>query len=144
MVNPTAAMLVIGDDILSGRTRAANAHPLAVELAAPVGLAVGRPHAGELGMLELVERGRLERRLVVERSGQRVEIGRGLFRGPAAHHGHALPGGVGDRRAGARGGPVGAGYCSAAPGAGPRENIGTTAPAIEPPTSGARRNSQSW
>ncbi len=33
MPNPTAAMLVIGDEILSGRTRDANMHHLAVELA---------------------------------------------------------------------------------------------------------------
>ncbi|AHD01829.1 competence/damage-inducible protein A [Leisingera methylohalidivorans] len=33
MVNPTAAMLVIGDEILSGRTRDANMHYLAGELA---------------------------------------------------------------------------------------------------------------
>ncbi|MDC0737596.1 molybdopterin-binding protein [Cognatishimia sp. SS12] len=33
MPNPTAAMLVIGDEILSGRTRDANAHYLAQELA---------------------------------------------------------------------------------------------------------------
>ena len=33
MPNPTAAMLVIGDEILSGRTRDANAHHLAQELA---------------------------------------------------------------------------------------------------------------
>ena len=32
MVNPTAAMLVIGDEILSGRTRDANMHFLAAEL----------------------------------------------------------------------------------------------------------------
>lgn len=32
MANPTAAMLVIGDEILSGRTRDANAHHLAGEL----------------------------------------------------------------------------------------------------------------
>ena len=32
MPNPTAAMLVIGDEILSGRTRDANMHHLAVEL----------------------------------------------------------------------------------------------------------------
>lgn len=32
MANPTAAMLVIGDEILSGRTRDINAHVLAVEL----------------------------------------------------------------------------------------------------------------
>ena len=32
MSNPTAAMLVIGDEILSGRTHEANAHYLAVEL----------------------------------------------------------------------------------------------------------------
>ncbi|MEX0351000.1 MAG: competence/damage-inducible protein A [Paracoccaceae bacterium] len=32
MTNPTAAMLVIGDEILSGRTRDANTHHLAVEL----------------------------------------------------------------------------------------------------------------
>ncbi|MDH2326682.1 molybdopterin-binding protein [Cereibacter sp. SYSU M97828] len=34
MPNPTAAMLVIGDEILSGRTRDSNAHHLAKELAA--------------------------------------------------------------------------------------------------------------
>jgi len=34
MANPTAAMLVIGDEILSGRTRDANMHHLAQELAA--------------------------------------------------------------------------------------------------------------
>ncbi|MCA0273243.1 MAG: competence/damage-inducible protein A [Proteobacteria bacterium] len=34
MSNPTAAILVIGDEILSGRTRDANAHHLAGELAA--------------------------------------------------------------------------------------------------------------
>lgn len=34
MTNPTAAMLVIGDEILSGRTRDANAHHLAQELTA--------------------------------------------------------------------------------------------------------------
>lgn len=34
MANPTAAMLVIGDEILSGRTRDANMHHLAGELAA--------------------------------------------------------------------------------------------------------------
>ncbi|MGH1330413.1 MAG: competence/damage-inducible protein A [Paracoccaceae bacterium] len=34
MSNPTAAMLVIGDEILSGRTRDANAHHLACELTA--------------------------------------------------------------------------------------------------------------
>lgn len=34
MTNPTAAMLVIGDEILSGRTRDVNAHFLAVELTA--------------------------------------------------------------------------------------------------------------
>lgn len=33
MINRTAAILVIGDEILSGRTRDANAHHLAVELA---------------------------------------------------------------------------------------------------------------
>ncbi|MFA5582261.1 MAG: molybdopterin-binding protein [Paracoccaceae bacterium] len=33
MPNPTAAMLVIGDEILSGRTRDANAHHLATQLA---------------------------------------------------------------------------------------------------------------
>lgn len=33
MANPTAAMLVIGDEILSGRTRDANMHHLAMELA---------------------------------------------------------------------------------------------------------------
>ena len=33
MPNPTAAMLVIGDEILSGRTRDANMHYLAGELA---------------------------------------------------------------------------------------------------------------
>lgn len=33
MINPTAAMLVIGDEILSGRTRDANMHYLAGELA---------------------------------------------------------------------------------------------------------------
>lgn len=33
MPNPTAAMLVIGDEILSGRTRDANMHHLAIELA---------------------------------------------------------------------------------------------------------------
>lgn len=33
MTNPTAAMLVIGDEILSGRTRDANMHHLAAELA---------------------------------------------------------------------------------------------------------------
>ena len=32
MPNPTAAMLVIGDEILSGRTRDANMHHLAGEL----------------------------------------------------------------------------------------------------------------
>ena len=32
MSNPTAAMLVIGDEILSGRTRDANMHHLAGEL----------------------------------------------------------------------------------------------------------------
>ena len=32
MANPTAAMLVIGDEILSGRTRDANMHYLAGEL----------------------------------------------------------------------------------------------------------------
>ncbi len=32
MPNPTAAMLVIGDEILSGRTRDANTHHLAQEL----------------------------------------------------------------------------------------------------------------
>jgi precorrin-6B methylase 1 len=32
MPNPTAAMLVIGDEILSGRTRDANMHHLAQEL----------------------------------------------------------------------------------------------------------------
>ena len=32
MPNPTAAMLVIGDEILSGRTRDANMHHLACEL----------------------------------------------------------------------------------------------------------------
>ena len=32
MPNPTAAMLVIGDEILSGRTRDANMHYLAGEL----------------------------------------------------------------------------------------------------------------
>ena len=32
MPNPTAAMLVIGDEILSGRTRDANTHYLAGEL----------------------------------------------------------------------------------------------------------------
>lgn len=34
MPNPTAAMLVIGDEILSGRTRDANMHHLAIELTA--------------------------------------------------------------------------------------------------------------
>ncbi|MDG1802579.1 MAG: competence/damage-inducible protein A, partial [Paracoccaceae bacterium] len=34
MANPTAAMLVIGDEILSGRTRDANMHHLANELTA--------------------------------------------------------------------------------------------------------------
>ena len=34
MVNPTAAMLVIGDEILSGRTKDANMHFLAGELVA--------------------------------------------------------------------------------------------------------------
>ena len=34
MSNPTAAMLVIGDEILSGRTRDANMHHLAGELTA--------------------------------------------------------------------------------------------------------------
>ena len=32
MANPTAAMLVIGDEILSGRTRESNMHYLAGEL----------------------------------------------------------------------------------------------------------------
>ncbi len=32
MANPTAAMLVIGDEVLSGRTREANAHHLALKL----------------------------------------------------------------------------------------------------------------
>ncbi|SEA11108.1 competence/damage-inducible protein A [Rubrimonas cliftonensis] len=32
MANPTAAMLVIGDEVLSGRTREANAHHLSVKL----------------------------------------------------------------------------------------------------------------
>ena len=32
MSNPTAAILIIGDEILSGRTREANAHYLAGEL----------------------------------------------------------------------------------------------------------------
>ena len=32
MANPTAAMIVIGDEILSGRTRDANMHHLANEL----------------------------------------------------------------------------------------------------------------
>ena len=34
MTNPTAAMLVIGDEILSGRTRDTNTHHLAGELTA--------------------------------------------------------------------------------------------------------------
>ena len=34
MTNPTAAMLVIGDEILSGRTRDSNMHYLAGELTA--------------------------------------------------------------------------------------------------------------
>ena len=34
MTNPTAAMLVIGDEILSGRTRDSNTHHLAGELTA--------------------------------------------------------------------------------------------------------------
>ena len=34
MANPTAAMLVIGDEILSGRTRDSNMHHLAGELTA--------------------------------------------------------------------------------------------------------------
>ena len=35
MPNPTAAMLVIGDEILSGRTRDSNLHYLAGELTQP-------------------------------------------------------------------------------------------------------------
>ncbi|MBT8476894.1 MAG: competence/damage-inducible protein A, partial [Alphaproteobacteria bacterium] len=34
MANPTAAMLVIGDEILSGRTQDSNSHHLAGELTA--------------------------------------------------------------------------------------------------------------
>ena len=34
MINPTAAMLVIGDEILSGRTQDTNTHHLAGELTA--------------------------------------------------------------------------------------------------------------
>ena len=39
MTNPTAAMLVIGDEILSGRTRDANMHYLAGELTKQAGVA---------------------------------------------------------------------------------------------------------
>ncbi|WP_373355602.1 competence/damage-inducible protein A [Pseudoroseicyclus sp. CXY001] len=51
MRNPTAAMLVIGDEILSGRTREGNAHHLAGALA-PLGIdlreirVIGDDHAG--------------------------------------------------------------------------------------------------
>ncbi len=55
MTNPTAAMLVIGDEILSGRTRDANMHYLAGQLAeAGITLAVSPSHAVSLFGITLI------------------------------------------------------------------------------------------